>query len=120
MQYAIETFGSTGKGFVREDGECSHYMKEFNAGRVPLRHPASKRLLKLINNNFGTLAWCKRWVEDLGEDRYYLGLKELCDRGVVNSYPPLCDISGSYVAQYEHTILLKPSGKEILSRGDDY
>ena len=27
--YAIETFGTTGKGYVREDGECSHYMKDF-------------------------------------------------------------------------------------------
>ena len=24
--YAIETFGTTGSGIVREDGECSHYM----------------------------------------------------------------------------------------------
>ena len=28
-QYAIETFASTGKGFVWEEGECSHYMKNF-------------------------------------------------------------------------------------------
>lgn len=26
--FAIETFGSTGKGYVREDLECSHYMKK--------------------------------------------------------------------------------------------
>jgi methionyl aminopeptidase len=25
--FAIETFGSTGKGLVVEDMECSHYMK---------------------------------------------------------------------------------------------
>jgi len=29
-QYAIETFGSTGKGRVWEDGECSHYMQNFD------------------------------------------------------------------------------------------
>jgi methionyl aminopeptidase len=28
--YAIETFGSTGKGIVHEDGECSHYMRNFD------------------------------------------------------------------------------------------
>ena len=28
--YAIETFGSTGKGFVKEIGDCSHYMKDFH------------------------------------------------------------------------------------------
>jgi methionyl aminopeptidase len=39
---------------------------------------------------------------------------------VVDSYPPLCDIKGSYTAQYEHTIYLHPTRKEVLSRGDDY
>jgi methionyl aminopeptidase len=29
--YAIETFGSiNGKGYVWEDGDCSHYMKSIN------------------------------------------------------------------------------------------
>ena len=37
-QYAIETFGSTGKGVVYEDLDCSHYMKDFDVGdNVPIR-----------------------------------------------------------------------------------
>jgi len=51
---------------------------------------------------------------------YGLALKNLCDVGLVGAYPPLCDVKGSYVAQYEHTIVLKPTCKEVLSRGDDY
>lgn len=35
--YAIETFGSTGKGVVHDDMECSHYMKNFDVGHVPIR-----------------------------------------------------------------------------------
>ena len=35
-------------------------------------------------------------------------------------YPPLADVRGSFVAQYEHTILLRPTCKEVLTRGDDY
>jgi len=35
-------------------------------------------------------------------------------------YPPLVDVKGCYTAQYEHTILLRPTRKEVLSRGDDY
>lgn len=37
--YAIETFGSTGKGYVHDDMECSHYMKSFEMAdeHVPLR-----------------------------------------------------------------------------------
>lgn len=47
--YAIETFGSTGRGAVHDDMECSHYMKNFNVGHVPIRYlaffvPAAPRL----------------------------------------------------------------------------
>ena len=35
--YAIETFGSTGKGLVHDDVDCSHYMKNFDIGHVPIR-----------------------------------------------------------------------------------
>ena len=35
--YAIETFGSTGRGWITEDLDCSHYMKNFDVGHVPLR-----------------------------------------------------------------------------------
>ncbi len=49
-----------------------------------------------------------------------MALKNLCDVGIVDPYPPLCDNKGSYVAQFEHTIYLGPVKKEVLSRGDDY
>jgi methionyl aminopeptidase len=48
------------------------------------------------------------------------GLRNLCEAGIINAYPPLCDIKGSYVAQYEHTLLLRPTYKEVLSKGQDY
>ena len=119
--FAIETFGSiNGKAVVREDLECSHYMKNFDAGRVPLRTAGAKKLLASIDRNFGTLAFCRRYLDRAGEQKYGMGLKQLCDAGVVDAYPPLVDAKGSYVAQYEHTIYLGPARKEVLSRGDDY
>ena len=117
---AVETFGSTGKGYIRDDLDCSHYMLNFDRPRVPLKHKKAGGLLRTIDKNFSTLAWCRRWLDDLGEKNYIIALKELVDKGVVNDYPPLVDVTGSYVAQYEHTILLKSSGKEIMSVGDDY
>jgi len=118
--YAIETFGSTGKGHVHEDMECSHYMKNFDVGHVPLRLQKSKTLLNTINKNFGTLAFCRRWLDRLGESRYLMALKDLGEKGIVDPYPPLVDIKGCYTAQYEHTILLRPTCKEVISRGTDY
>jgi len=118
--YAIETFGSTGKGYVHEDMECSHYMKNFDVGHVPLRLQKSKQLLNTINKNFGTLAFCRRWLDRIGESRYLMALKDLGEKGIVDPYPPLVDIKGCYTAQYEHTILLRPTCKEVISRGTDY
>ncbi|CAI8006768.1 Methionine aminopeptidase 2, partial [Geodia barretti] len=120
--FAIETFGSTGRGVVHEDMECSHYMKNYETShaRQPLRTARAKSLLAVINQNFGTLAFCRRWLDRLGQSRYLMALKSLCDAGLVDAYPPLCDIRGSYTAQYEHTILLRPTCKEVVSRGNDY
>lgn len=118
--FAIETFGTTGRGYVREDLECSHYMKNFNVGHVPLRLPRAKALLGVIDKNFGTLAFCRRFLDRIGEDKYLMALKNLCDAGIVDPYPPLCEVKGSYVAQWEHTLYLHPTRKEVISRGDDY
>ncbi|XP_040569547.1 methionine aminopeptidase 2 [Lepeophtheirus salmonis] len=118
--YAIETFGSTGRGYVKDDLETSHYMKNFDAPHVQLRLQRSKQLLNCINKNFSTLAFCRRWLDRLGETRYLMALKDLGEKGIVEPYPPLCDVKGSYTAQFEHTILLRPTCKEVISRGTDY
>jgi len=118
--YAIETFGSTGKGYVHEDMECSHYMKNFDVGHVPLRLAKAKQLLNVINQNFGTLAFCRRYLDRLGQTKYLMALKSLCDNGIVDAYPPLCDVKGCFTAQFEHTVIMKPTCKEVVSRGDDY
>ena len=80
----------------------------------------SKQLLNVINQNFGTLAFCRRWLDRLDQTKYLMALKDLCDKGIVDPYPPLCDTKGCYTAQFEHTILLRPTCKEIISRGTDY
>jgi methionyl aminopeptidase len=67
--YAIETFGSTGRGYVYEDIECSHYMKNFDVSHVPLRLPKAKALLNTTTKNFGTLAFCRRYLDRLGEQK---------------------------------------------------
>ncbi|KAK5127609.1 hypothetical protein LTR85_006949 [Meristemomyces frigidus] len=118
--YAIETFGSTGKGIVRDDMETSHYAKTADAPKVALRVASAKSLLRSIDKNFGTLPFCRRYLDRLGHEKYLLGLNNLVQSGILQDYPPLCDIKGSYTAQYEHTILLRPNVKEVISRGDDY
>ena len=119
---AIETFGSTGKGYVDyTNGEVSHYMKNAEPpANAPIRLARARQLLHTINKNFGTIPFCRRYLDRLGEDKYLLALRQLVKVGLVTEHPPLYDSRGSYSAQFEHTLLLHPTRKEVVSRGDDY
>ena len=118
-QYAIETFGSTGKGQVWNDADCSHYMKNFTPPKKQVRNSQAAKLLDVIDREFGTLAFARKWLETHFEN-HLKPLRMLCDLDIVKSYPPLVDIKGCYTAQYEHTILLRPTCKEVITRGDDF
>lgn len=104
------------------DSNCICRFENFwgKSNNFFFRLQSSKSLLNVINKNFGTLAFCKRWLDRAGATKYQMALKDLCDKGVVDAYPPLCDIKGCYTAQFEHTIILRPTCKEVVSRGDDY
>ncbi|KAK9782674.1 putative Methionine aminopeptidase 2 [Seiridium cardinale] len=118
--FAIETFGTTGTGRVWDEGEVSHYALNPDAPTGNLRVASAKPLLNVIKKNFGTLPWCRRYLDRIGQEKYLLGLSHLVKTGIVQDYPPLVDKKGSYTAQFEHTVLLRPNVKEVISRGDDF
>ncbi|KAF1954592.1 methionine aminopeptidase 2-like protein [Byssothecium circinans] len=118
--FAIETFGSTGKGVANDDIGVYGYSRNEKANTSGLHYASAKALLKTIDENFGTLPFSRRYLERLGVERYHLGMRSLVSNGIVREYAPLVDVPGSYVAQFEHTVLLRPNCKEIISRGDDY
>jgi methionyl aminopeptidase len=76
--FALETFGSTGKGVVHEEGDCSHYAKRADARHVPLRSARAKGLLNTINQSFGTLPFCRRYLDRLGEEKYGVAVYNRC------------------------------------------
>jgi methionyl aminopeptidase len=119
--YAIETFASTGKGRCKELKDWSHYMKNplaFNNTKIKASQP--KNMFKFIDEHFSTMAFCPRWLEEGGLTNVDKSLKYLFDAGVVEPYPPLADVEGSFTSQFEHTFILRPTCKEIFSVGDDY
>ncbi|CAG8254650.1 unnamed protein product [Penicillium salamii] len=121
--FAIETFGTTGRGYLRDGPGVYGYGKNPCAPKKLNSHLASaKALYKTINENFGTIVFCRRYLERLGVDRYLAGMNHLASNDIVEVYRPLMDVEGSYSAQFEHacTILLRESCKEVISRGDDY
>ncbi|OIW27375.1 peptidase M24A, methionine aminopeptidase [Coniochaeta ligniaria NRRL 30616] len=118
--FAIEPFGSTGTGRVSDQGEVSHYALRSDAPNVDLRLSSAKSLLNVIKKNFSTLPFSRRYLDRIGQDKYLLGLNSLVKSGIVEDYPPLVDKKGSYTAQFEHTVLFRPTVKEVISKGDDY
>ncbi|TDZ49749.1 Methionine aminopeptidase 2-1 [Colletotrichum trifolii] len=119
--FAIETFGTTGTGKLYDDVGIYGYRLQDDAPKHPaLPFASAKRLHKVIKEQFGTIVFCRRYLERLGMERYLAGLNCLVSNGVLDAYEPLADIKGSYSAQFEHTILLREGSKEILSRGSDY
>ncbi|SSD58533.1 probable Methionine aminopeptidase 2 [Saccharomycodes ludwigii] len=118
--FAIETFGTTGRGYVVPKGECSHYALSDEANGSTPNLLSAQNLLRVIKDNFGTLPFCRRYLDRLDQDKYLYALNNLVRNGYVQDYLPLCDVAGSYTAQFEHTILLHSNKKEVVSRGEDY
>jgi methionyl aminopeptidase len=105
--FAIETFGTTGKGILRDDVGVYGYGRNENANTAGLHHASAKSLLKTIDENFGTLVFARRYLERLpGVKNYHLGMRSLVQAGIMESYAPLVDVAGSYIAQFEHVSLL--------------
>ena len=100
--FAIETFGSTGKAYLRDDVGVYGYGRNEHASAAGLHHASAKSLLKTIDENFRTLVFSRRYLEHIGVKNYHLGMRSLVSNGIVESYGPLVDVPGSYVAQFEH------------------
>lgn len=120
--YAIETFATTGKGQTSEDtGVVTHYGINYmnpKWSKINVGNSKANKLLDHIKKR-NTLPFCTRWIRrDFGE--YKQPIDVLLKKGIIQQYPPLIDIPGSYSAQFEHTLYLHEFGKEILSAGDDY
>ena len=100
--FAIETFGTTGRGYLQDDMGIYGYGRNDDVSIAGLQYSSAKSLLKTIDENFGSLVFSRRYLERIGVKNYHLGMKKLVDHGIVESYAPLVDIPGSYVAQFEH------------------
>jgi len=83
---------------------------------------SAKSLLKSINKNFGTLPFCRRYLDRAGESKYLLALNNLVSQGIVQDYPPLCDQLGSMTAQFVsyHGARLYWYGAEMICRSIPY
>lgn len=117
--FAVETFATTGNAEVHDSGDCSHFMLPDHPANNKIYSQKNNKVFQIIKDEFGTLPFSPRHVEYYEKDSL-TSIKMLSLRKMLNPYPPLCDVPGSLVAQFEHTVYLKDGKKEIITRGDDY
>jgi methionyl aminopeptidase len=111
MIIAIEPFATNGYGVVNDMRECLIF--EFNEEK-PVRNQDAKKIIAFVQKYGGT-PFAERWL--LGREAAEFGLpnslfnirialKELVDRSILYTYPPLRDAKGGLVSQAEHTIIV--------------
>ena len=125
--YAIEPFITTGNGKSILGGPNSHFMIDKN--RINeinrINDDSEKDFYNLIYQNYRTLPFCQRWFYDMDlystpKGNYNLLLKNLENKRIIKSYPPIYDIDKSIVSQFEHTIYIRDKGILNLTKNSNY
>jgi methionyl aminopeptidase len=120
--YAVEPFITTGNGKSILGGPNSHFMidKDNINGINGIKTGLDKDFYNLIYQNYKTLPFCQKWLYDLEKKDYNLLLKNLENKRIIKSYPPIYDIDKSIVSQFEHTIYIRDKGIINLTKNSNY
>lgn len=102
-QVAIEPFVTNGQGYIKEKQPATVFMVEKEKG---VRSPYARKILEEMKPR-KTLPFTLRWLTRKFGSGIKLGLRELQQLQIVRPYPPLAEISGGMVAQFEHAAIVK-------------
>jgi methionyl aminopeptidase len=81
-----------------------------------LKKPYAKQLLKYIDDNFRSLPFTERWLQNVvPKDQYHEAFKELRKHKAIMGYPVFIEVSRKTVTQAEHTVIVTENGCEILT-----
>jgi methionyl aminopeptidase len=120
--YAVEPFITTGNGISISKDNNSHYMLKNDES---VKSVKSNLLYDIIQKNFYTLPFCKKWLYELylvdnNDTKFNESLNKLVKENIVQEYPPLHDIPGSLISQFEHTIFIRDKGIINLTKNNFY
>jgi methionyl aminopeptidase len=107
---AIEPFATDGRGKVSE-GATEEIFELKNERSV--RNRQARQVLDQITEEFGTLPFAARWVDN---DRADMALRRLKQARVLRGYPVLKEEDGRLVSQAEHTVIVTEDGCEVTTR----
>lgn len=115
-QIAIEPFITSGPGLVKEKQPSTIFMQNSDRG---VRSPAAKKIMAYLKDLNG-LPFTTRWLtREFGKGTTKLGLRELLRSKIIHSYPPLVDVSGKKIAQFEHSMIVGDKTEVYTRHSDD-
>jgi methionyl aminopeptidase len=113
--YAIEPFVTLSKAAGRVENGTEVTIFRFLKSRSTA-NPHAKKLLKYIEENFRTLPFAERWLQNVVPMEYYKeAFRELLKSKALMQYPIFVEASGKTVAQAEHTVLIVEDGCVVLT-----
>jgi methionyl aminopeptidase len=121
--YAIEPFITTGDGKTILKEPNSHFMmnKNYKNNAKKIEDYDEKFVYDLVDKYYYTLPFCQKWLYEYNNSYNYDNiLKKLESKKILQSYPPIYDINGSIISQFEHTIFVKENGIINLTTNDFY
>jgi methionyl aminopeptidase len=113
--YAIEPFVTLPDAAGRvEDGAEVTIFRLVKTKSV--KNPYAKQLLMYIEDNFRTLPFAERWLQNIvSANQYHEAFDELYKSKSLMGYPVFVEASRKPVAQAEHTVLITEKGCEVLT-----
>jgi len=113
--YGVEPFVTFADAAGRvESGKETHIFRFLK--HKSLGNPYAKRLLGYIMENFQTLPFTERWLQECVPHSYYkAAFSELLSSKTLMSYPVFIEASRKPVAQAEHTVLVVRDGCVVLT-----
>ncbi len=110
---AIEPFASTKAGRLKTSEEV--YIFKYLQDR-PLRDPNSKKLSKVIKQNYKTLPFAERWLEkNFNNLKINFSLRNLIKANVIYPYNVLLESEGGLVSQAEESLIITSNGSEVYT-----
>ena len=112
--YAVDIVMSTGYGKTRivNEKETMIYKRALDR-EYNLRMKTSRTVFTEINQRFPTMPFTIDALDDRKQVR--LGLAECVNHGLLHPYPVLHEKPGVLVAQAKGTVILMPSGSDIIT-----
>ncbi len=112
--YAIEPFGTDGRGFVVESDTITIHAL-WKTSKVKGLTLDERKLFKTIRERFKTLPFTERWLQDVFEydvEKLRRTMEKLQSKKIIFGYPILVEVENGMVAQFEHTVLVLD--KEVI------